>query len=102
MSILQIQLPAMRINDIAVPGPHVVVPVYHVLTTTKGRMYFDRWSDGHQGESWTKLPGEWSVPHDALIVTLDPITAIMRGLVTAEEAGLPCGLDGLFALMKPV
>lgn len=90
----------MRINDIAIPGPNIVIPVYHVLTTAKGRLYFDRWSDGRQGESWTRLPGEWSVPHDALVVTLDPITALMRGLATAEEIGLPGGVEGLLALMK--
>lgn len=102
MSTLQIKLPPMRINDIAVPGPNVVIPVYHVLSTIKGRIYYDRWHDGQQGESWTRMPGEWSVPYDSLVVTLDPITALMRGLATAEEIGLPAGLEGLVALAKAV
>lgn len=34
--------------------------------------------------------------------TMDPITAVLRGLVTPDQVKMPAGLQGLLALLKPV
>lgn len=102
MSTVQLELPGISIDGVTSAPKHIQLHVYHVLHTAKGgRIYYDRWGDGHI-EQWSRVSQEINIPYGAIIVTLDPITALMRGLATAEEIGLPAGLEGLVALAKAV
>lgn len=101
MSTLQIKLPDMRVNDICVPGATIPLRVIHALhTVNNGIIYYERYTFGNEAQ-WARV-SETGFPYNSIIVSLDPITALMRGLATAEEIGLPAGLEGLVALAKAV
>lgn len=100
MSTITIELPGISIDGMTTNPKHTEIRVYYVLHTATGRIYFDR--HGTVGEEqWSRI-NEQSVYYNSIKIPLDPITALMRGLATAEEIGLPAGLEGLVALAKAV
>ena len=91
-----IEIPGIVGDGFSISPRRVEVPVFHALYTVKnGIIYFNRFQD-----MWTRVH-ESRIHSNSIIITLDPITALMRGLATADEIGLG-GIDTLVALLKPV
>lgn len=91
-------IPGVQGTGFTISDKFVHINEYHVLYCVGGkRLYFER----TYPDTWTRI-SENAVRTDATIMhVLDPMTALIRGLATAEEIGLG-GLDTLVALLKPV
>lgn len=91
-------IPGIQGNGFSISDKFVHINEYHVLYCVGGkRLYFER----SHPDQWTRIMEIAVRPEATIIHVLDPMTALIKGLATAEEIGLG-GLDTLVALLKPV
>lgn len=92
---ITVQIPGMNIDGVQLHDRAVDIPQHYALYTRNRRIiYFDRLQD-----NWHRV-SESQIRAGGIIHILDPITALMRGLATADEIGLG-GVETLVALLKP-
>ena len=100
MSLLTIELPQLNINGQYVNQQPLGLFVQYIVATVDGIVIAVYDGAGRWQRQEAQPRGQSHTPRNTICVPLDPLTALAQGLVTAEEVGLPGGVEGLIALMK--
>jgi hypothetical protein len=83
-------------------GECLIVHEYHAVIPFDGGkpLWFERIGCGTDKIHFDRreVPTVWD--GNVSIHTMDPISAVLQGIVTPEEVKMPAGVAGLLALMK--